>query len=70
MTTCQERSRVLTAVRFRHDTPKREYTVSLDDDLVMEMEAGDEARSCQITHAVRAEIEHRRRHRLLGSLLD
>jgi post-segregation antitoxin (ccd killing protein) len=51
-------------------TTKRKLSVSLDQDLVDELEAGDEALSTQVNDAVRRELERRRRHRLLGELLD
>ena len=50
-------------------TTKRKVSVSLDEDLVAELEAGDEALSAQVNHAVRSELEHRRRQRLLTELL-
>lgn len=49
---------------------KRKVSVSLDEDLVAELEAGGEAVSAQVNDAVRVELERRRRHRLLGELLD
>ena len=51
-------------------TTKRKISVSLDEDLVAELEAGDEALSSQVNDAIRAELTHRRRHRLLGEMLD
>jgi antitoxin CcdA len=44
--------------------------VSLDADLVSELEAGGETPSSQVNAAVRLELERRRRHRLLGEMLD
>jgi len=49
---------------------KRKVSVSLDEDLVAELEAGDEALSAQVNDAVRSELERRRHHRLLNELLD
>ena len=49
---------------------KRKVSVSLDEDLVAELEAGGEAVSVQVNDAVRLELSRRRRHRLLGELLD
>ncbi len=49
---------------------KRKISVSLDENLIAELEAGGEALSGQINEAVRAEIEHRRRRRLLSEFLD
>ena len=49
---------------------KRKVSVSLDEDLVAELEAGGEAVSAQVNDAVRIELERRRRQRLLGELLD
>jgi antitoxin CcdA len=51
-------------------TTKRKVSVSLDEDLVAELEAGDAALSAQINEAVRSELERRRHHRLLTELLD
>lgn len=51
-------------------TTKRKVSVSLDEDLVAELEAGDEALSAQVNDAVRSELERRRHHRLLIELLD
>ena len=49
---------------------KRKVSVSLDEDLVTELDAGDEALSTQVNEAVRNELERRRRHRLLDELLE
>lgn len=51
-------------------TTKRKISVSLDEDLVAELEASDEPLSTQVNEAVRADLEHRRHHRLLGEMLD
>ena len=51
-------------------TTKRKVSVSLDVDLVAELEAGGEALSAQVNEAVRAELDRRRHHRLLIELLD
>jgi post-segregation antitoxin (ccd killing protein) len=51
-------------------TAKRKVSVSLDEDLVAELEAADEALSGQVNEAIRAEIERRRRNRLLTEMLD
>lgn len=51
-------------------TTKRKVSVSLDEDLVAELEAGGEALSSQVNEAIRFELERRRRQRLLGALLD
>lgn len=50
-------------------TRKRKVSVSLDEDLVTELEAGGEALSTQVNDALRAELARRRRHRLLDELL-
>ncbi|MFP3905909.1 MAG: type II toxin-antitoxin system CcdA family antitoxin [Acidimicrobiales bacterium] len=50
-------------------TTKRKVSVSLDDDLVAELEAGGEPVSAQVNEAVRTELLRRRRQRLLGELL-
>lgn len=49
---------------------KRKVSVSLDADLVAELEAGDEALSSQVNEAVRFELDRRRQHRLLVDMLD
>ena len=51
-------------------TAKRKVSVSLDEDLVAELEAADEALSGQVNEAIRAEIVRRRRNRLLAEMLD
>src|ERR1700734_1618400 len=51
-------------------TVKRKVSVSLDEDLVAELEAADEALSGQVNEAIRAEVERRRRNRLLTGMLD
>lgn len=50
--------------------PKRKVSVSLDEDLVAELEREEEGLSAQVNYAVRSELERRRRHRLLEELLD
>lgn len=50
-------------------TKKRKVSVSLDEDLVAELEAGGEAVSTQVNDAIRAELARRRRHRLLDERL-
>jgi len=45
-------------------------SVSLDEDLVAELEAGGEALSAQVNEAIRTELSRRRRHRLLDEMLD
>ena len=49
---------------------KRKISISLDEDLVAELEAGTESLSSQVNIAVRADLERRKRQRLLGDLLD
>lgn len=49
---------------------KRKVSISLDEDLVEELEREEQGLSAQINVAVRAELERRRRHRLLLELLD
>ena len=51
-------------------TTKRKVSVSLDEDLVAELEAGGEALSSQVNDAIRLELHRRRHHRLLGEMLD
>ena len=48
---------------------KRKVSVSLDEDLVEELEREEEGLSAQVNLAVRAELERRRRNRLLTELL-
>lgn len=50
--------------------PKRKVSVSLDSDLVDELEAADEALSSQVNQAIRNELEIRRRQRQLRRYLD
>lgn len=50
--------------------PKRKLSVSLDEDLVAELEREDQGLSVQVNAAVRAELERRRRQRLLIEFLD
>ena len=49
---------------------KRKVSVSLDEDLVAELEREDQGLSTQVNQALRAELERRRRNRLLVELLD
>ena len=49
---------------------QREVTISLDEDMLAELERENQSVSAQVNVALRAEIEHRRRHRLLKELLD
>jgi post-segregation antitoxin (ccd killing protein) len=51
-------------------TAKRKVSVSLDEDLVEELQQEDQSLSTQINLALRAELERRRRCRLLVELLD
>jgi antitoxin CcdA len=48
---------------------KRKVSVSLDEDLVEELEREEEGLSAQVNMAVRVELERRRRNRLLTELL-
>jgi len=48
---------------------KRKVSVSLDEDLVEELEREEEGLSAQVNMAVRAELERRRRNRLLTEFL-
>lgn len=50
--------------------PKRKISVSLDAELVEELEAGDSALSQQVNEAVRETLVRRRRQRLLCELLE
>lgn len=49
---------------------KRKVTVSLDADLVAELEANDQALSPQVNSALRAEVDRQRHRRLLRQMLD
>jgi hypothetical protein len=49
--------------------PKRKVSVSLDADLVDELETDVKALSKQVNDAVRDALERRRRHRVLGQYL-
>ena len=49
---------------------KRKVSVSLDEDLVAELEREDQGLSTQVNQALRTELERRRRNRLLVELLD
>lgn len=51
-------------------TAKRKVSVSLDEDLVEELEREDQGLSAQVNLALRAELDRRRRNRLLVELLD
>jgi hypothetical protein len=48
---------------------KRKISVSLDADLVDELEIADESLSKQVNDAIRDALARRRRHRLLRELL-
>ncbi len=50
-------------------TTKRKVSVSLDADLVDELEASEEALSAQVNEAIRNELVRRRRQRVLGEML-
>ncbi len=49
---------------------KRKISVSLDEELVAELEAVGLSLSAQVNAAVRAELERSRRNRRLNELLD
>ena len=49
---------------------KRKVSVSLDAELVAELEAADETLSAQVNEAVRAAVEERRRRRQMRRYLD
>jgi len=51
-------------------TTKRKVSVSLDEELVAELEAGDDSLSAQVNDAVRVELGRRRQQRLLAAMLD
>ena len=49
---------------------KRKLSLSLDDDLINELAGNAESISVQVNTAIRNEIDARRRHKALGTLLD
>jgi post-segregation antitoxin (ccd killing protein) len=49
---------------------KRKISVSLDEDLVQELEASGENVSNQVNEAIRIDLEQRRRNRLLRTWMD
>ncbi len=49
---------------------KRKLSLSLDDDLIAELETRFEALSAQVNDAIRTEISRRKRHKALVDLLD
>lgn len=49
---------------------KRKVSVSLDEDLVAELEAGGEALSVQVNEAVRVVLTRRRRLGIVGTIFD
>lgn len=49
---------------------KKKISVSIDKDLVAELEAESQSLSAQVNAAIRADLERRRRHRSLNELLD
>lgn len=51
-------------------TPKRKVSVSLDEDLVQDLEHHDEPLSVQVNAAVRAEVERRRHQVALERFCD
>lgn len=57
------------AVRVEESLAGEGSSVAVED-LVAELEAADEALSGQVNEAIRAEIERRRRNRLLTVMLD
>lgn len=50
-------------------TAKRKVSLTLDEDLVAELEANMEALSSQVNDAIRVEVERRRRFKALEELL-
>lgn len=52
------------------NSAKRKVSVSLDEDLVEELEREEQGLSAQVNQALRSELERRRRNRLLVVLLD
>ncbi len=49
---------------------KRKISVSPDEDLVADLEAGDQSLSAQVNAVLRQDLKHRRRQRLLAAFLD
>jgi antitoxin CcdA len=52
------------------NSTKRKVSVSLDEDLVEELEREEQNLSAQVNQALRTELDRRRRSRLLVELLD
>jgi antitoxin CcdA len=52
------------------NSTKRKVSVSLDEDLVEELEREEQGLSAQVNEALRTELDRRRRSRLLVELLD
>ena len=55
---------------IRMTTTKRKISVSLDSDLVQELERGGETLSAQLNTALAIELERQKRQRLLSEMLD
>ncbi len=62
--------RILLWYAWSMNSTKRKVSVSLDEDLVEELEREEQNLSAQVNQAIRMELEHRRRSRLLVELLD
>lgn len=54
---------------YSYGMAKRRVSMMLDEDLVAELKAADETLSAQVNEAVRAEVERRKRNRLLKEYL-
>jgi len=50
--------------------PESKVSLSLDEDLVAQLEGGEQALSTQVNQALRTEVERRRRQRALTALLQ
>jgi post-segregation antitoxin (ccd killing protein) len=62
--------RILLWYAWSMNSTKRKVSVSLDEDLVEELEREEQGLSAQVNQALRTELERRRRGRLLVELLD
>lgn len=62
--------RILLWYAWSMNSTKRKVSVSLDEDLVEELEREEQGLSAQVNQALRTELERRRRIRLLVELLD
>ena len=71
---CNDERTAEPSVRQQHDcgmpTAKRKVSITLDEDLVAEIEAEGDGLSNRVNEALRVDLTKRRRQRALGKLLD